>query len=141
MMIVRRNSRYRFALILLVLLLVMNAVFFLMDRLYPRFPFDAYLFRVACFMILLCIMVLLENLMVIFLKRYTLLGAIFLAVSATAVMVTPEAKTAVVKALSPFLANKYMRLKSVDIVMLFLLNTVLVSIMVVIMLNEKTDEK
>ena len=141
MMVLQRNSTYRFALILLVLLLTMNAVFFLMDRYYTVIPFDAYLFRVTCFIILLCVMALVENLLIVFMRKYTALGVIFVTVCATAVLVSPEIKNPAMKVLSPFLANKYMRLKTVDIIMLFLLNAVVVSIMLLIMTSEKPDSK
>jgi hypothetical protein len=141
MMLLHRNSTYRFALVLLVMLLTMNALFFLMDRFYSVVPFDAYLFRVTSFVGLLCLMALVENLLIVFMRKYTLLGVVFVAVCATAILVSPEIKNPIMKALSPFLANKYMRLKTVDIIMLFLLNSVLVSIMVMIMISEKLDHK
>lgn len=141
MMLLHRNSTYRFALILLVLLLTMTAIFYLMDRFYSTIPFDAYLFRVTSFVILLCLMALTENLLIVFMRKFTVLGVIFVAVCAAAILVSPEIKNPVMKALSPFLANKYMRLKTVDIIMLFLLNAVLVSIMLTIMVSEKLDHK
>jgi len=112
-----------------------------MDRFYSVVPFDAYLFRVTSFVGLLCLMALVENLLIVFMRKYTLLGVVFVVVCATAILVSPEIKNPVMKALSPFLANKYMRLKTVDIIMLFLLNSVLVSIMVIIMISEKLDHK
>ena len=92
------------------------------------------------FIMLLSMMVILEILLFLLLKRYTLLGVLLLCLIVAAILVPSgdgaTGKSLLFKLVAPFIANKYVRLRSTDILMLLTLNSIILAFLVTIIIKQ-----
>ena len=137
---VPKDAVYRFMLIFLVILMAMNMFYFLLDHVSETVFLDPYLFRTTMFIMLLSIMMIMEILLFMLLKRYTLLGVLMLCLLVGGILVPSgdgaSGKSFLFKLIAPFLANKYVRLRSTDILMLLTLNSIILAFLVTILVKQ-----
>ena len=142
---IKQGTTYRFIILLLVILLVMNLLFVLMDYASKWVVLYEYLFRTTFFIMVLCVTVLVETLLILLLRRYTGFGIVMLSLLMLLIfMPAPKgsgARSFLIRILGPFLANRYTRLTTIDIIMLLLLNSLILCLMITIMIKEPQFEK
>jgi len=142
-----KDFLYRFVLLLLAILLAMNLLFLLLQYISQGSSLGLILessFRATFFIMLLCMMVLVEIFLILLLRYYTAIGVILLSVLMALVLVPSGSglgmKSCLMRVVGPFLANKYARLLSTDILMLFLLNSLLLSFALTVMLKRPQED-
>jgi len=142
---IKQGTTYRFIILLLVIILVMNLLFALMDYASKWVVLYEYMFRTTFFIMLLCITVLAETCLILLLRRYTAFGIVMLSLLMLLMFMPATkgsgAKNYLVSILGPFLANRYTRLATGDIIMLLLLNSLLLCLMITIMIKEPPFDK
>ena len=138
---------YHFLILFLAVLLAMFGMHYglvkysdYLDRVDPGIALDvSRLFKVNLFVIDLCVLVIAETLMILLFHKYTLpsigIASVLMIVfvSLKDLSISSELITSV---FSPFVVNKYAFLRTSDVIMLIIINTLILTFMITVLLKE-----
>ncbi len=137
------NFIYHFFILFLIILLSMGLMFIWMINSESKQNFSE-LFRVNLFIIDLCLLILVETFLIYVFFRFTVIsvtismGLLIVFVSFGKKILTRQK---LIQIFSPFADNKYATLGLSDAIILFILNSLILSFLITVILKEKYEEK
>ena len=137
------NFIYHFSILFLMILLSMGLMFIWMINSEPKQNFPE-LFRVNLFIIDLCLLILVETFLIYVFFRFTVISVtISMALLILFVIVGGNIlnRQKLIQIFSPFVDNKYAALGLSDAIILFILNSLILSFLITVILKGRYEEK
>ncbi len=137
------NFIYHFSILFLIILLSMGLMFIWMTNSESKQNFSE-LFRVNLFIIDLCLLILVETFLIYVFFRFTIISVtISMGLLIVFMIVGKKILTRhkLIEIFSPFVDNKYATLGLSDAIILFILNSLILSFLITVVLKGKYEEK